>query len=232
MAMNRNNILAGITAFGMGLSALGAGTETIMTWNFDTSDNPAIGEPGAANPVPATGTANIQYGVGLGYFPGTVVDPDVPLNFGSATGVWDIGGAGTGVKMDIDLYPATPTTKLDYKVVVRQFASTAPQVGFPYSPNVTFSIPGYQLVGTPVEEESTANGVWIKSTYSWQQLSVAGPITLTMGADSGKGLLLDSLAFSVTGDLVPIPEPSVGQLGAVAALMLGIGPFRRTKANA
>lgn len=230
--MNRNHILAGITAFGMGISALGAGSETIMTWNFGTSDNPAIGEPGAANPVPATGTALVTPVVGEGYFPGTVVIQDVPLNFGTATGVWDLGGVGAGVKLDIDLYAATPTSKLDYTLVVRQFASTAPQVGFPYSPNVTFSIPGYQMVGASVEEETTANGVWIKSTYSWQQLSVNGAITLTMGTDPSKGLLLDSLAFSVMGDLVPIPEPSVSELGALAALMLGIGAFRRPKANA
>lgn len=229
--MKRNQILAGLTAVGMAATSLGADSTTTMYWGFDTADNPSIGEPDAANTVPATGTANVNADFGEGYFPGTVVIPDVPLDFGTATGVWDIGGAQGGVTMGLDLYDPTPLTPVAYQVVVRQFASTAPSVGFPYSPNVTFSVPGWTL-NSQVEQEITPNGTWIESTYSWQQLTVSGAITLTMSSDAGRGLLLDSLAFSAIGDLVPIPEPGVTQLGALAALMLGIGGFRRSRTAA
>jgi hypothetical protein len=221
--MKRNHILAGITACSIVAGALGA--ETKMTWGFATGDNPALGQPDAANPFPATGTAEVTKGVGVGYIPGTFVVPG--FDFGTATGLWDIGPG--GVKMDIDLYAATPTTKLDYRVVVGMFASTGLQPGFPYSPNVSFSIPGGQLTGDPLVKETTTSGQWIESTYTWQQLSVNGPLTLTMSAEAGRGLLLDSLSFSVMGDLVPIPEPSVAQLGALAVLMLGIGAVRSRK---
>lgn len=228
--MKRNQILAVLSAFGMTVSSLGADPTTVF-WGFDTADNPAIGTPDTTNPYPSTGTAEINSDFGEGYFPGTVVIPDVPLNFGTATGVWDIGGAQGGVTMGLDLYDPTPGTPLAYTVVVRQFASTAPQVGFPYSPNVTFSVPGWAL-DSQVEKEITVNGTWIESTYTWQQVAASGGITLTMSSDPGKGLLLDSLAFSVLGDLVPIPEPSASQLGGLAALMLGIGAFRRSKTTA
>lgn len=227
LAMKRHYTLAGIVACGMAVTSFGA-EATTMFWGFDTADNPAVGQPGENNPLPATGLAEVTPGFALGYFPGV---PDIGLNVGTATGVWDIGGAGSGVQMDIDLFAATPEAKLDYTVVVRQFASTAPQVGFPYSPVVGFSIPGWTLE-SQVEQETTPNGTWIQSTYTWQQLSVGGPITLTMTADGSKGLLLDSIAFSVMGDLVPIPEPSVTQLGALAAFMFGLGMFRRRKTAA
>lgn len=225
--MKRNHILACVTACSMAATSFGADSLVSMSWGFDTADNPATATPGEANPIPATGTAEITVGFATGYSPGPFVSP--PLNFGTATGIWDIGPG--GVKMDVDLYAATPEAKLDYSVVVRQFASTAPSVGFPYSPVVTFSVPGWTLA-SQVEKEVTSNGTWIESTYTWQQLSVSGPVTLTMTSDGQRGLLLDSLAFYVLGDLVPIPEPSVTQLGALGAFLLGIGAFRRRKRTA
>jgi len=226
--MKRNHILAGVTACGMAASALGADTVTTMFWDFATADNPAIAAPADTNPFPAVGTAAITVGVGEGYFPGAVVIPG--LSFGTPTGVWDIGPG--GVQMDMDIYDPTPESPLSYTVVVNQFASAAG--GFPYSPNVGWSIAGAQLVSQQTKEvvPGANGGTWIESTYTWQQLSVSSGITLTMTSDPGKGLLLDSLAFSVMGDLIPIPEPSVTQLGALAALMLGLGAFRRSKTAA
>jgi len=227
--MKRNLILAGITACGMAASALGAGPETKMSWGFDTGDNPANGLADAGNPIPATATALIDYGFGTGYYIGRF---DVGFgDYGTPTGIWDIGQSATGqgsVKMDVGLFGATPETKLDYTVVVNMFASEGLSPGFPYSGTVSFSIPGAQV--SSVDKQITSSGRWIESTYSWQQLAVgSGPITLTMNTVEQRGLLLDSLAFSVIGDLTPVPEPSVSQLGALAALMLGIGTLRRSK---
>lgn len=224
LAMNKNHILAGIAAFSVAGSVLAGAPETKMSWGFGTGDNPAVGVPADSNPIPATGTATVTKGTGLGYFPGTLVVPG--FDFGTATGLWDI--ARGGVQVDLDVFGATPDAKLDYTLVVGMFASTGLNPGFPYSANVTFSIPGAQPVGNPVIKQSTTSGDWIESTYAWSQLEVGtGPITITMSSASGRGLLLDSLAFSVMGDLAPIPEPSVAQLGGLAALMLGIGAFRR-----
>jgi hypothetical protein len=213
----------------MAASAFGADPVTTVYWGFDNSANPAIGQAAATNPYTFTGTAAIDVGLATGYYPGKVVIPDVDLNFGNATGVWDI-GPGSVVMGLPELVDATPETTLSYSVIVRQFASTAPSVGFPYSPIVTFSTPGAQQT-SQVEVEQTVNGVWIETTYNWQQLTANGPITLTMFSDGNKGLLLDSLTFSVMGDLVPIPEPSVAQLGALAALMLGLSTVRRNKVS-
>jgi len=202
-----------------------------MSWNFDTAQNPAPAVPDPANPVPATATAEVAPGFGIGYVPGKLELPG--FDFGAATGLWDIGGNGAGVKIDLGLYGATPTTLLDYQVVVGIFASTGLTPDFPYSAGVQFSIPGAVLTGTVIKQ-TTSSGQWIESTYAWQQLAIGStPVTLTLSdGPSSSGLLLDSLTFSVFGDLSPIPEPSVSQLGALAAVALGLGALRRSKVQA
>jgi hypothetical protein len=238
--MKSTQILTGIAALSASLSGFGADAVSTWSWGFEASDNPAITKPTDGNPFAGTGTATISVGTGEGYFADVVELSNLTgLNFGTATGVWDVlsnasGTAIGGATLGIDLYAPSPEALLDYTVVIRHFAST-PVGGFqPYPGTVNFSIGGSTKVSETVVQNvpGAGGGSWIESTYAWENLSVNGPITLTLSSDPARGLLLDSIAFSVMGDLVPIPEPSVTQLGALAALLLGVGAFRRTRTTA
>jgi hypothetical protein len=127
------------------------------------------------------------------------------------------------VKIDVDLLAATPDTKLDYRLTLTYFVS--PQ-NFPYSQNVTFSIPGVQLV-RQTGIENTVQGTWVEGVYAWEQLTVPGTLTLVITPEAQRGFLLDSLAFSVTGNLVLIPEPSTGALALFGLAFLGFAARRR-----
>jgi hypothetical protein len=239
--MKRTQLFSGIVAISASLSGFAADAVTTMFWGFEASDNPAVTKPTDANPFGATGTAAVSIGTGEGYFATAQTFSDLTgLNFGNASGLWDVlttpsGATVGGVTLGLDMFGATPESTVGYTLVLTHFAST-PVGGFqPYPGTMNFSIAG----ATKVSETEVQNvpgqggGSWIESTYAWENLSLGGgPVTLTLSAENGRGLLLDSITFSVMGDLSPIPEPSVTQLGALAALMLGIGAFRRTKTAA
>lgn len=211
-------------------SAFAADAETTMAWDFSTPDNPSVQQPaGDTNPFDAIGTVSITPGLGGGgYFSG-VAYPTFPGDFGTATGVWDL--LNGSVTVGLDQLAGTPGGVLDYTLVLRQYANNPP--GFPYPSSLQFSIAGAELVSqVPVETIQSAGASWVVSTYRWEQVAVDGFITLTLSTEPNRGALLDSLSFSVTGDLVPIPEPSVAQLGAMAALLLGVGGLRRPKQRA
>jgi hypothetical protein len=216
-------IIGGATA------AVAAENDTTMVWDFSTPDNPSVQQPaGADNPFNAEGTVTVDVGLGGGgYFSG-VAFPEFPGFYGTATGVWDL--LNGSVTVGLDQLAGTAGGLLDYTLVLRQYVNNPP--GFPYSPTLQFSIPGGNLVSQVAQETiASAGASWVVSTYSWQQVAVDGFITLTVSTEENRGLLLDSLSFSVMGDLVPIPEPGVMQLGVLGALILGLGRVRRSKAQ-
>jgi hypothetical protein len=230
--MKTNNLaLLVASASCVGLTAFAADPATTsMVWDFSTPDNPSVQQPtGDTNPFDAVGTVTIETGLGGGGYFGGVAYPEFPGDFGTATGVWDtLNGS---VTVGLDQLAGTAGGLLDYTLVLRQYVNNPP--GFPYSPALQFSVPGVELVSqVPVETIQSAGASWVVSTYRWQQVAVDGFISLTLSTDPNRNMLLDSLSFSVTGDLVPIPEPNVAQLGALAALMLGVGSFRRSKRQA
>ena len=189
-------------------------------WNFSTSENPAEFTPvGPENPFGATWTADIDVGVGTGHSAG-VFNPENPGAFGTQTGMWDI--LSGSVTVTIDLMPATT---VDYTLKVTQFANLPGQ--FPFSMNLTFSLPGQTLVSS-TSVQTGLEGDWIESTYVWQDLTSSGPITLTIFSDPGRGFLLDNLAVDVSGILVPVPEPTTPTLLALGTLsLLTLGRKRR-----
>lgn len=211
-------------------AAFGADAETTMVWDFSTPDNPSVQQPvGPSNPFNAEGTVSIDVGLGGGgYFSG-VAYPEFPGDFGTATGSWDL--LNGSVTVSLDQLGTGAASPLDYTLVLRQYVNNPP--GFPYSANLQFSIPGGQLVSQVTEETIQSVGAsWVVSTYQWQELAVDGQVTITLSTDQNRNLLLDSLTFSVTGDLVLIPEPGVAHLGVLGALMLGLSNVRRSKQQA
>jgi len=208
------------------LNGFAADATTTMVWDFSTPDNPSVIQPASANPFNAYGTATIVPGLGgEGYSSGVFLNNSAL--YGTATGLLDL--LNGNVTLGLDQLAGTPTGTLDYTLVIRQFISNPP--GFPYPPTLQFSIAGVNLV-SQTRQETAAVGSWYLSTYSWDNVAVSGPVTLTLSTDPNRNLLLDSLSFSVIGDLVPIPEPSVAQLGGLAVLMLGLGTLRRKKSVA
>jgi hypothetical protein len=216
-------VILAAAASASALTALAQDTPTTtMVWDFSTPDNPASVTPTSQNPFNVTGTATIVPGVGAeGYSAGVFLNrPDF---YGTATGLWDMLNGSVTIDL-VDQLAGTENGMLDYTLVVRHFVSPPP--GFPYPSTISFSVPGAQL-DSQVAQEVAGLGSWVLSTYSWQQVPVDGLVSLTMSTEANRGLLLDSLSFSVIGELVPIPEPSVAQLGALAALVLGLGSVRR-----
>lgn len=228
--MNAKYISLGlVTAAGV-VSALAADPITSMDWQFGTSDNPSAASfPVGGNPFGASATATVDPGAGVGYYEGTFdAGGFEPGGYGSLTGGWDI--LSGSVTLALDLMPATPTTLLSYTLTLNQFVSANPE--FPYPFTVSFSVPNSTLVNTVTLEGPTANnGNWVQSTYQWDNLSVSGPVGLTISSDTGKGLLLDRVQFNVTGSLVAIPEPTTSQLGFVGLAILGFLSWRRSKAT-
>ncbi len=222
--MKPKQITLGLVAVLAGATAFAADPITSMEWQFGTSDNPSsVKPPPADNPFGATGMATISPGIGVGYWEGVFLDD---AGYGTKTGVWDI--LNGGVNVGTDMLPATPSTLLGYTLTLDQFVSPA---NFPYSQQVSFSIPDAPVVTSNVLE-NTANGQWVEFTYQWSGLSVSGPVGLTFFSDAGKGLLLDRVAFNVTGNLVAIPEPTVTQLGVMGLAILGLLSWRRGKTAA
>lgn len=221
--MKPKQILVSLTAFLWAGVAMAADPVTTMVWEFNTPDNPStVQPPPESNPAGGTGTVTVNAGVGLGYFPGKFEPLGEPTNdYGTQTGLWDI--LNGDVKIDVDLLAATPDTKLDYRLTLKYFVS--PQ-NFPYSQNFTFSIPGVQLV-SQTGFENTVQGTWVEGVYAWDQLSVPGALTLVITPEAQRGFLLDSLAFSVTGNLVPVPEPSTSGLALFGLAVLGFASRRR-----
>lgn len=224
--MKTKQIIGGLVAVFTGATAFAADPITSMEWQFGNNDNPAtVTPPPEQNPFGATGTATITPGVGTGYWSGTFLE-GVDTGYGTKTGIWDIGNG--GVQVGIDLVPATPSTLLDYTLTLDQFVSPG---NFPYSQQVGFSISDAPVV-TSSALESTANGQWVEFIYQWSGLSVSGPVGLDITSDLNKGLLLDRVAFNVTGSLVAIPEPTVTQLGVMGLAILGFLSWRRGKTAA
>lgn len=222
--MKAKLVLGGVAVLMSVPSVLAADPTTTMVWEFDNADNPAVVEPGPAeNPFSGIGTATINQGTGTGYWSGVFLD-DPGLGYGTPTGLWDI--LNGDVSLSIDLF-ASPGTQVTYELTVGQFVS--PQ-NFPFSSDLSFSIPDGQLVSQSGVENTPNGGTWVESTYLWENLSVNGPLSLTLSSVTGAGLLLDSLAISVTGSLVPIPEPSAAQLGLLGLGMTLLWSARRRKA--
>jgi hypothetical protein len=221
--MKPKQTVASLTALLWAGVAMAAEPVTTMVWEFSTPDNPAtVKPPQESNPAGGTGTVTVNAGVGLGYFPGKFEPLGEPTNdYGTQTGLWDI--LNGDVKLDVDLMPAAPDTKLNYTLTLTYFVS--PQ-NFPYSQNVTFSIPGVQLV-SQTGIENTVQGTWVEGVYAWEQLSVPGALYLVITPEAQRGFLLDSLAFSVTGNLVPVPEPSTSALALFGLAFLGFAGRRR-----
>jgi len=200
---------------------------TTMVWDFSTPDNPAVVQPESQNPFNLEGRATMVQGTGSEpYSPGVFLNDSA--NYGTATGLWDLLSGSATVEL-VDQVPGTQNGLLDYTLVLRHFVSQAPLPNFPFSATVSFSLPGAVLVSQSVQQ-ATSIGSWVLSTYSWQQVQVPGLVSLTVSSEPNRNLLLDSLSFSVIGDLAPIPEPSVAQLGALGALMLGFSVRRRRTA--
>lgn len=221
--MKPKQTVVGLTALLCAGVAIAAEPVTTMVWEFSTPDNPStVQPPPESNPAGGTGTMTVNAGLGLGYFSGKFEPLGEPTNdYGTQTGLWDI--LNGDVKIDVDLLAATPETKLDYTLTLTYFVS--PQ-NFPYTQNFTFSIPGVQLV-SQTGIENTVQGTWVEGVYAWEQLSVPGALTLVITPESQRGFLLDSLAFSVTGNLVPVPEPSTGAMALFGMAFLGFAARRR-----
>jgi len=228
--MRSYQIIIGFSVAASVATLLAGAPETTMDWTFSTASNPSVVQPATANPYNAIGTAAIEFGRGTGYSPGRYlehINPAFSERYGSATGMWDIlnGGVTFGINMYQESQPLT------LRFALTQFASGG---GFPFSANVGFSLPGNpadHLLGVETIE-STQAGFWLRSTYEWQSVDFgAGPITIILSSDpDGNGLLLDSLGFTVLGDLTPIPEPTVTQLGLVGLLAGAFARLRRKPA--
>lgn len=215
--MKPKQILAGVALLSAVVPALAADVTTI-SWQFGTADNPVeVTPPPASNPSGATGTLEINDGTGTGYWSGTMLDD---ATYGTPTGVWDILNGSIDVSID-----RIPGGEADYTLKLTQFVSLPG--GFPFALPVSFSLPGSTLVSQTLIE-NTSIGQWVESTYAWQNLTGLDGLSLTISSDPGKGLLLDSLAIEVSGILVPIPEPTVAQLGALGVLGLGLLSGRRS----
>ena len=200
-----------VLALGVGaLTGFAADPVSSFEWTFGTSENPAEFTPaGAENPFGATWTADVDVGVGTGYYSGVFRDNPA---YGTQTGMWDILTGGVTFELD-----RMPETTVDLTVTVRHFVSLPG--GFPFSLGLSFSLPGGSLVGESAIQHATA-GDWVESTYAWQDLTSSGPITLSIFSEPGRGFLLDNLAVDVTGILVPVPEPGTATLLALGAFGL------------
>ncbi len=224
--MKRNQVISAFSVLASVGSVLAGAPETTMDWTFSNNSNPSVVQPAAVNPYNATGTALIDVGRGGGYNPGRFLEHlGLSEGYGSATGLWDI--LDGGITFGIDQYQASDP--LTFRVVVTQFASGG---SFPFSPNVGFSLPGTSAEHLVSQEtvETDSEGFWLKSTYEWQGLDFGtGPLTVTLSSDpvQGNGLLVDALSFTVLGALVPIPEPSISQLGLVGLLVGAFAAMRR-----
>ena len=215
--MKPNQILAGLACLMAAAPAFSADV-TSITWQFATDANPVEITPAAAvNPYGAKGTLEITPGTGTGHWSGTMLENPA---YGTATGLWDILAGSVDVGID-----KIPAAEADYTLTMKQFVS--PGGLFPYALNVSFSLLGTPDASNSTVIESTSLGQWVESTYEWHNLTANEGLSLTISTTPGAGLLLDSLAIEVTGILIPIPEPTVAQLGGLGLAALGFLSLRR-----
>ncbi len=227
--MKLEQVIGGLAVLLSGVVTVQADPTTTMDWEFSTSDNPATVTPDTSvNPFGATGTAAIDQSNGDGYQAGTLFEQYGQTGYGTQTGLWDLLNAGT-MELSLDKQAAAGAT-LSYTLTVDAFFSSP--LSFPnISDAMTFSLPNAQQVSR-TQLNSGDKGAWYEVVYSWNQVNTSGPISLTLTSPAGLGatdLVIDRIQFSISGNLAPIPEPTVVQLGAVGFAALGLWSWRQRR---
>ncbi len=171
-----------------------------IEWGFDTGANPASAFGGA-------GSAAITVGpLGSGWHSGL----SVPWNsFGGATGLWDLGKAGSIVLSGMTL--GGPTTTLQ----VFEWVNTGT-----YSGALTYSLNGSApILGTLIG--SPAQASWWEYDVTFAQGLLPGD-TITITAPAG-GAIIDKLTL--------VPEPATLIAGAILLVPFALStwPMLRRK---
>ena len=217
-----------ILSIGAGLSLVltsqAQPTTNTLDWNFSFAGNPS--------PINASGTTNTSGGTPTATFVGnnnTYFFNTTPLGgangyFGARDGLWDVNNG----ELDLSLNRTAPSP-VNYWLVITQFIDNQLYPG-----TVGFSVPNAQFVNRNVVVPQSGNmgGFWAADTYSWTGVSLPGtPVTMNINPGTiGTALLLDDVQFTISGVLIPVPEPGISQIAAVGLIAFGmVSWFRRTR---
>jgi hypothetical protein len=175
---------------------------TSQNWRFDNDNNPAVPEV-IYNPYGSASAAITVGAVGEGWM-------DNP-GLGTQTGMWDLGGTGGQIVLDIDNRPL----QLDYKeiwlqVTYYQAISAAP----------TIDVPGAQFISsqTSLIEADGLFGGWYLDQSVWRIEPNPLHEQIILNSDSSGGSVIDQIVV----DTYCIPEPATISLmlvGVASALL-------------
>jgi len=195
---------------------------TTLDWQFSTIDNPASPDssPSTVNPSGGVATATVFGATDPGYYfnarPGGA--------YGARRGLWDI--ANGKFQLDLGSMTVAEGQALDYTVKIVQFSGD-PGI-YPASP--IFSL-GAAATHTRTTLETVSAGDWVEDTYTWHVTPLSGPLSLSILPDTAGGatptLLIDSIRWDISGNLMLIPEPSTITIAAGGLALLFVRNLRR-----
>ena len=175
---------------------------TFAQWTFDSPT-----DPGTIDNPYGDATASVTLGVqGTGWH-------DSLVGLGVQTGLWDLGGDGGSIVLEIDNRPLA----LDYKEIWIQVTYFE---DFSQAPIIT--IPGASFVSSQTQtvEEVLNGGAWILSQSLWRIEPNPSHEQIVIASDPMWGSVIDQIVV----DTIRVPEPA-----GLALLTAGMAVMRRRR---
>ena len=200
-----------------------AQTNTV-DWKFSVAGNPS-----APTTSTTTNVATATFVSGNNsYFFGTGPEG----LYGSPTGLWSMARLNQGeAVLELKLAETVPATTADLSLVLTHFVDS----GAFFPGTVSFSLANaiYEGRTEVVPQTGDMVGAWFADTYRWDDVSFPLEIALEISPGEGNGsLFIDEVLFTISGELVPIPEPMSIQLAAAGLLVFGVGTWLRRRQKA
>ena len=173
---------------------------TYQEWTFDNDDNPAV--PEVINNNYGDASASITVGfMGEGWL--------YDLGFSEQTGIWDIGGDGGQIVLDIANRPEPlPYKEIWVQVTYFKHISAPP----------TIDVPGADYLGgeTVLIEDTGMGGGWFLDQSMWRIEPNPLQEQIILTSDPSWGSVIDQVVV----DTICIPEPASIGLLVLGGLMV------------